>query len=70
MYSSDTARRLRTAHSDPGVAVSPAAVVYGADVVSPWQTCASGPPPPVGRITCDEPREEFRATRAPAVSPI
>jgi len=22
-------------------------------VVSPWQTCASGPAPPVGRITCD-----------------
>jgi hypothetical protein len=26
---------------------------YAADVVSPWQTCASGPEPPVGRITCD-----------------
>ena len=26
---------------------------YAADVVSPWQTCASGPAPPVGRITCD-----------------
>ena len=26
---------------------------YGADVVSPWQTCASGPAPPVGRIACD-----------------
>jgi hypothetical protein len=26
---------------------------YAADVVSPWQVCASGPPPPVGRITCD-----------------
>lgn len=26
---------------------------YRGDVVSPWQTCASGPPPPVGRITCD-----------------
>jgi hypothetical protein len=41
----------------PGVAVSPSGVVYmsayGADVVSPWQTCASGPVPPVGRITCD-----------------
>jgi hypothetical protein len=22
-------------------------------VVSPWQTCASAPPPPVGRISCD-----------------
>jgi hypothetical protein len=41
----------------PGVAVSPSGVVYmsayGADVVSPWQTCAAGPVPPVGRITCD-----------------
>ncbi len=41
----------------PGVAISPSGVVYmsayGADVVSPWQTCASGPVPPVGRITCD-----------------
>jgi hypothetical protein len=26
---------------------------YRGTVVSPWQTCASGPPPPVGRITCD-----------------
>jgi hypothetical protein len=26
---------------------------YAADVVSPWQTCAAGPPPPVGRISCD-----------------
>jgi hypothetical protein len=25
---------------------------YGADVVSPWQTCASGPAPPEGRINC------------------
>ena len=41
----------------PGVAVSPSGVVYmsayGADVVSPWQTCASGPAAPVGRIACD-----------------
>ncbi|MGE5373697.1 MAG: sialidase family protein [Bacteroidota bacterium] len=41
----------------PGVAVSPSGVVYmssyGADVISPWQTCKSGPPAPVGRITCD-----------------
>lgn len=40
----------------PGVAVAPSGRVYmsayAADVVSPWQTCASGPPPPVGRITC------------------
>ncbi len=27
---------------------------YAADVVSPWQLCASAPPPPVGRIACDE----------------
>ena len=26
---------------------------YSADAVSPWQTCAAGPPPPPGRITCD-----------------
>ncbi len=26
---------------------------YRGTVVSPWQTCASGPPPPEGRITCD-----------------
>ena len=41
----------------PGVAVGPNGNVYlsaySADVVSPWQTCASGPPPPAGRITCD-----------------
>lgn len=41
----------------PGVAVSPSGRVYlsayAADIVSPWQTCLSGPPAPVGRITCD-----------------
>jgi len=41
----------------PGVAASPSGKVYlsayAADVVSPWQTCAAGPPPPVGRIECD-----------------
>jgi hypothetical protein len=26
---------------------------YRGTVVSPWQTCAAGPPPPEGRITCD-----------------
>lgn len=40
----------------PAVAISPSGRVYmsayAADVVSPWQTCASGPPPPVGRINC------------------
>ena len=41
----------------PAVDVSPAGHVYlgayrGA-TVSPWQTCASGPEPPVGRIACD-----------------
>ena len=40
----------------PGVAVSPSGRVYmsayAADVVSPWQTCASGPPPPEGRVNC------------------
>jgi hypothetical protein len=41
----------------PAVAVAPNGRVYmsayAADVISPWQTCAAGPPPPVGRITCD-----------------
>jgi hypothetical protein len=41
----------------PAVAVAPNGRVYlsayAADVISPWQTCASGPLPPVGRITCD-----------------
>lgn len=41
----------------PAVAAGPDGVVYistyAADVISPWQTCASGPAPPVGRITCD-----------------
>jgi hypothetical protein len=40
----------------PGVAISQSGRVYmssyAADVVSPWQTCASGPPPPEGRINC------------------
>ena len=50
-----TARRVDTLW--PGVAVSPSGRIYmsayGADVVSPWQTCASGPVAPVGRIACD-----------------
>jgi len=49
------ARRVDTLW--PGVAVSPLGTVYmsayAADTVSPWQTCASGPVPPVGRIACD-----------------
>ena len=40
----------------PGVAISPSGRVYmstyAADVISPWQTCASEPPPPEGRINC------------------
>jgi len=40
----------------PGIAVSPTGRVYmssyGADVVSPWQTCKTAPPPPEGRINC------------------
>jgi hypothetical protein len=42
----------------PGITASPSGKVYisayAADVVSPWQTCASAPPPPVGRIECDQ----------------
>ncbi len=49
------ARRIDTFW--PGVAVSPSGIVYmsayAADVVSPWQVCLQGPPPPEGRITCD-----------------
>lgn len=49
------------AHRDdmvfPAVAAGPNGEVYVsayvADVVSPWQTCASGPAPPEGRIACD-----------------
>ena len=41
----------------PAAAVTPNGRVYFAayssDAVSPWQTCAAGPPPPPGRITCD-----------------
>lgn len=41
----------------PGVAVAPSGRVYmsayAADIVSPWQTCASGPSGTVGRIACD-----------------
>ena len=48
------ARRVDTQW--PGVAISPSGVVYmsayAADTVSPWQTCASGPEPPEGRINC------------------
>ncbi len=40
----------------PAVAISPSGRVYmsayAADVVSPWQTCASAPPPPEGRVNC------------------
>ncbi len=49
------ARRVDTQW--PGVDVSPSGVVYmsayAADTVSPWQTCASAPPAPQGRIECD-----------------
>ena len=48
------ARRVDTQW--PAVAISPSGRVYmsayAADVVSPWQTCAGGPPPPEGRINC------------------
>jgi hypothetical protein len=41
----------------PAVAISSNGRVYlsaySADAVSPWQTCAAGPPPPPGRIACD-----------------
>ncbi len=41
----------------PAVAAGPNGAIYvstyAADVVSPWQTCKSGPAPPEGRIACD-----------------
>ncbi|TXN29912.1 sialidase family protein [Lacisediminihabitans profunda] len=41
----------------PAVDVSPNGHVYvgsyRGNTVSPWQLCKAGPPPPVGRITCD-----------------
>ena len=40
----------------PAVAASPDGRIYlgaySADAISPWQTCASAPPPPEGRINC------------------
>ena len=49
------ARRIDTLF--PAVSISSSGRVflgaYAADVISPWQTCAAGPPPPVGRIACD-----------------
>jgi hypothetical protein len=50
-----TARRVDTLF--PAISISSSGRVfvsaYAADVVSPWQVCAAGPPPPVGRITCN-----------------
>ena len=41
----------------PAVTTTPSGRVYlaayAADVISPWQVCAAGPSPPVGRIACD-----------------
>jgi hypothetical protein len=36
---------------------------YRGDVVSPWQTCAAGPPPPQGRIDCTELGDYIHNTR-------
>ena len=51
----------------PAVDVAPNGHVYlGAyrgDVVSPWQTCASAPAPPVGRIECDQLGDYIHNTR-------
>jgi hypothetical protein len=51
----------------PAVATSPNGRVYVSayrgDVVSPWQTCGAGPPPPVGRITCDTLGDYIHNTR-------
>jgi BNR repeat-like domain len=51
----------------PAVAIGPNGHVYlsayRGDVVSPWQTCAAGPPPPVGRIVCDTLGDYIHNTR-------
>lgn len=51
----------------PSVAVSPdgraAFSAYRGDVVSPWQTCAAGPPPPEGRINCTQLGDYIHNTR-------
>jgi hypothetical protein len=53
-FNAPSARKVDTFW--PGVAISPSGRVYmssyAADVVSPWQTCASSPPAPEGRINC------------------
>ncbi len=36
---------------------------YRGDVVSPWQTCAAGPPPPEGRINCTQLGDYIHNTR-------
>ena len=50
-----TLRRVDTLF--PALSTTPSGRVYiaayAADVISPWQTCAAGPLPPVGRIACD-----------------
>ncbi len=51
----------------PAVAVGPNGHVYMSayrgDVVSPWQTCAAAPAPPVGRIECDTLGDYIHNTR-------
>lgn len=51
----------------PSVSIAPDGravfAAYRGDVVSPWQTCAAGPPPPVGRITCDTLGDYINNTR-------
>jgi hypothetical protein len=51
----------------PAVGIGPNGNVYmGAyrgDVVSPWQTCKEGPPPPEGRINCEELGDYIHNTR-------
>ena len=51
----------------PAVAVGPNGHVYMSayrgDVVSPWQTCAAAPAPPVGRIECDSLGDYIHNTR-------
>jgi hypothetical protein len=51
----------------PSVAIAPDGravfAAYRGDVVSPWQTCAAGPPAPEGRINCTQLGDYIHNTR-------
>jgi hypothetical protein len=51
----------------PAAAAAPDGTVYLAaysgDVISPWQTCATAPPPPQGRVSCNALGDYIHNTR-------